>query len=321
MTVIGESAGGGCIMHQITALGGIDPHPFQQAIIQSPGFIPTPSNDQQENIFQETLSLANCSNIEEARSLSTEELQAVNQQMVGGAPYGGSVFSPVVDGTFVPGLPGKLLHQGAYDSNLSLLIGHNSNEGALFVNPNTSTNADFYGVVRDFFPRAPTPVFNYIIQELYPAIFDDTTGQYPYTNNYERTCLLVSEAIFTCNTNYLARAFKNQTYNYIFSVSPGLHGQDIPYTFFVPNTTETDSITGTLVDSAIALELQDYITSFAATGNPNVGSFGETEGPSPQFVMYGAGGRARTLSDDGIGMTTDPAFNERCLWWQEALYY
>lgn len=38
VTVMGESAGGGSIMHQITAFGGLQgPAPFQQAILQSPG--------------------------------------------------------------------------------------------------------------------------------------------------------------------------------------------------------------------------------------------------------------------------------------------
>ena len=38
VTVAGESAGGGSIMHQITAFGGLKgAAPFQQAILQSPG--------------------------------------------------------------------------------------------------------------------------------------------------------------------------------------------------------------------------------------------------------------------------------------------
>ena len=39
VTVIGESAGGGSILHQITAFGGFQgPVPFQQGVLQSPGF-------------------------------------------------------------------------------------------------------------------------------------------------------------------------------------------------------------------------------------------------------------------------------------------
>jgi cholinesterase len=58
VTVIGESAGGGSIEHQITAYAGQGEAPFQQAILQSPGFKPKPDFTEQEAIFQKTLSYA-----------------------------------------------------------------------------------------------------------------------------------------------------------------------------------------------------------------------------------------------------------------------
>jgi cholinesterase len=94
VTIIGESAGGGSIMHQITAYGGLKPVPFQQAIVQSPGFQMVPSATAQENVFQSFLSRANVSTLQEARNLSSEALQLVNYQMVGEAyPYGTFTFS------------------------------------------------------------------------------------------------------------------------------------------------------------------------------------------------------------------------------------
>jgi hypothetical protein len=35
---------------------------------------------------------------------------------------------PVVDGTFVPALPGKLLLQGAFDHGVKVMVGHNFDE-------------------------------------------------------------------------------------------------------------------------------------------------------------------------------------------------
>src|ERR1700727_1717976 len=59
VTVIGESAGAGSIMHQITAFGGLQgPAPFQQAILQSPGFLPVVGNLVQESIFLQVLQFA-----------------------------------------------------------------------------------------------------------------------------------------------------------------------------------------------------------------------------------------------------------------------
>jgi len=40
VTVMGESAGGGSIMHHITSYGGNGSVPFQQAVLQSPAFQP-----------------------------------------------------------------------------------------------------------------------------------------------------------------------------------------------------------------------------------------------------------------------------------------
>ena len=84
VTVIGESAGGGSIMHQITAFGGLKgPAPFQQAILQSPGFKNVVSNFEQEQIFLEYLALLNVSTLEQARKLPFSHLQAANVLQVG----------------------------------------------------------------------------------------------------------------------------------------------------------------------------------------------------------------------------------------------
>lgn len=102
VTVMGESAGGGSIMHQITAYGGNKPSPFQRAIIQSPGLTPTVSQFKQENKTQTFLSLLNVSTIEEARQLSSDDLINANSWQVGNASYSDYVWGPVVDGLFVP---------------------------------------------------------------------------------------------------------------------------------------------------------------------------------------------------------------------------
>ena len=79
VTVMGESAGGGSIMHQITAFGGLKgPAPFQQAILQSPGFYNVASYEQQEQTFDTFLGLLNVTTLEEVRGLPFEQLQAAN---------------------------------------------------------------------------------------------------------------------------------------------------------------------------------------------------------------------------------------------------
>lgn len=129
VTIFGESAGGGSIMHQITAYGGNNgPVPFAQAVPQSPGFAPIVSNQQQEQTFSDFLTLLNVSTIAEARELSYTALLTANTIQVGLAPYGSFVYGPTVDGDFAPALPGELLLHGQYPKDLKIMVGHNADE-------------------------------------------------------------------------------------------------------------------------------------------------------------------------------------------------
>jgi hypothetical protein len=82
-------------MHQITAYGGLKGKvPFQQAIIQSPGFQPTPSAFHEESIFQKFLSTASVGTLQQARQLSSMKLQFTNWKIVAESyPYGTFTFS------------------------------------------------------------------------------------------------------------------------------------------------------------------------------------------------------------------------------------
>lgn len=91
VTAIGESAGGGSILHQITAFGGVKA-PFNQAIIQSPAFIPKPLKNQTEIAFEEFLAAANVSTLAEARTLDTSVLQLANKMTQAKAFYGTFTF-------------------------------------------------------------------------------------------------------------------------------------------------------------------------------------------------------------------------------------
>lgn len=82
-------------MHQITAYGGSRGKvPFQQAIVQSPGYQPMPSEKGQEAVYQKFLETANVATLNDARDLSSEELQFVNYKIVEESyPYGTFTFS------------------------------------------------------------------------------------------------------------------------------------------------------------------------------------------------------------------------------------
>lgn len=146
----------------------------------------------------------------------------------------------------------------------------------------------------------------YITNTLYPPTFDGSQAQ-NYTNQIARADAITSELVFTCNTFYLDKAYNNQTYAYYFTVPPAIHGQDIPYTYYNgPNPANVPN-------PKIAIALQEYITSFAMGGNPN-------EQGVKHFPMYGEGATVQDLGATGISQVMDPAANQRCDWWQKALY-
>lgn len=305
VTVLGESAGGGSIMHQITAFGGLaGPAPFQQAVPQSPGFSLIPGDFQQEQTFQTFLGLLNVSNIQEARQLPSQALITANLIQVGEATYGTFVYGPVVDGSFVPALPGKLLLQGSFNKNVKVMVGHNADEGLLFTPPFVTNDTAYAAFLRTSLPDINPTVVSYIENVLYPPVFD---GTYGYKDDFGRAVATVSESIFTCNTNYLDRAFGNNTYAYEFSVPPALHGQDIPYTYF-------NGPSAKVLNDTVAIALQEYITSFAENGVPSGPTF-------PMFPLYGNDSELIDLNITSISEMMDPTANARCSWWQKALYF
>lgn len=317
VTVFGESAGAASIMHHITAFGGLNGKaPFQQAILQSPAFQPITSNALQETTFDTVLSYASyvtsttISTLDQLRQLPSSVLQTVNTIVVALSPYGQFTFGPTVDGLIAPALPGVLLLHGQFDKDLKIMVGHNSNEGLFFASPFIQNQTAYAAAIQSLFPDISAKAVDYIDTTLYPPVFD---GTYGYTNQVLRTALTISESSFACNTRYLDLAFANKTYSYLFSVPPGLHGEDISYTYFNGDTSTSDD--GSPVNATVAKALQDYLTSFAMNGNPN-------EKGVPYFPMYGSGSTVVDIAATNLGVTlTDTVANSRCDWWQKALYY
>ncbi|KAI9834035.1 MAG: hypothetical protein M1819_003320 [Sarea resinae] len=307
VTAFGESAGGGSILHQITAYGGAqgsNSTPFQQALMQSPAFIPSPGHYTHETIFQAFLKNANVSTLQAARQLPSSILLAANKATQATAFYGTFNFGPSPDGSFVPDLPGNLLLQGSYDHQLVVLAAHNSNEGNRYTDPKATNDTAFTEYMQLYFPQANPAVISYLSETLYPPIYN---GSLPYTTPFGRLDLAISEFTFTCNTNFLARAFNNQTHNYLFSIPPGNHTEDVPYTYF-------DGPNAAVLNDTVATTLQSYITTFVSTGDPNRAGL-------PTFPIYGSQATVLNLNQTFIDEITDPVANPRCLWWQKALYF
>ncbi|KAJ9299831.1 hypothetical protein DTO271G3_2715 [Paecilomyces variotii] len=309
ITIMGESAGGGSVLHQITAYGGGQGIAFQQAIIQSPGFVPMTNESAQEATLQQFLRIANVSTLEEARNLPSEKLIAANlYQVCVKSPYGTFTYGPVVDGTFAPALPGQLLQDGRFAQHVKVMVGHNADEGLEFTPPASLEDGGFEAYVKEAFPDISPAVLKEITEVLYPPIYN---GTYGYTTRVQRLSLAISDLVIQCSTDYLNRAYDNRTYAYWFTVPPALHAQDVSYTFFNGSNSFTGATTD--VNTTVAIAMQQYITSFVETGVPK-SSIG------PVFNDHGEKANIMDFSDSGISETLDNTDNPRCRFWQGAPY-
>lgn len=304
VTVMGESAGAGSILHQVMAFGGKSV-PFAQAIPQSPAFYPMVSNRYKEGILSTFLNYANASSIQDARSLPAAILQAANLRQVEESKYGLFTFGAEIDGNFIPGLPAELLQQGRFDKNVRLMIGHNADEGLLFTSPFLKNELDLQQSVVNWLPTlksAPETV-DYLLNSLYQGK-NGTTGP---RNYIDRMAKFIGDAYFACNAFFLAKASQDTSYAYQFSVPPALHGDDLRYTFY-------NGPSNLVSSPETALKMQQYIINFAAHGHPN--------GPGlPTFGTFGNEGRTLVLNSTEVYEVFDKSMAERCSWWEKGLYF
>ncbi|KAI0128771.1 Alpha/Beta hydrolase protein [Xylariales sp. AK1849] len=266
ITAMGESAGASSNMHHITAYGGAEEAPFEQAVILSPAFQFNLNGTAGYELTMAEVSSGtgeNFDRVAQLSELSSAQLKSINQAVVYSASIGSFNYGPVVDGTYVPDHPQVLLLEGQFDHSVNLLVSHTSNESVLFTATNVSTPADLREYVEQQFPEASEETIDYMLDVVWPDVLN---GTYPWTTEFSRAVKIGTEIQFACSSRYLSVAFDNLTYDSIFAYPPGYHAEDVSYVFFNGDTTTTDD--GLPVNPNIAYAVQDHIAAFAKTGNP-----------------------------------------------------
>ena len=217
----------------------------------------------------------------------------------------------VPDNDYVPDLPGKLFEQGRFDHTLSVMTGHNQDEGSRFV-PNTliTNESSYEAYLKSLIIPLTKNVtaLNFITQTLYPPVFNGSQG---YTNQTERNNLTIADATIVCNARFMDQAsFVSPTYAYEWSVPPAVHGADLPYTFY-----DFGPVPG--VNTTVAEIMQGYITRFTETGQPNAPTL-------PFFTPARPGLTVQNLGSDFVGPMLDEGgikqLPERCQFWQDVPY-
>ncbi|OJD30095.1 carboxylesterase family protein [Diplodia corticola] len=319
VTVFGESAGGGSIIHQITAYGGASKAPFQRAIAQSPAWLAFPSLYGQDQVLQNFLAAANATTLAELRTLPSASLIAANAALISNSANGLSSLGPAIDGSFVPQDPKSLLAQGRYDTSVGVMVGHNTDESHTLTPAAATSDAIVDLFIAAVLPNSPPAIVSYIANTLYPPVSNGSANgsvaATPYTTPFARLALLIGEATILCNAHALAKTNATTSHAYRFGVAPGYHGQDVPHTYYDPGSAPSSGDGGASAllpfNATVATVLQDYITSFAIDGAPA----SAVDGLGGGFPVYGEDARLVALSGEGVGVDADEAANERCEWW------
>ncbi|KAL9607752.1 MAG: hypothetical protein Q9167_007364 [Letrouitia subvulpina] len=299
ITVMGESAGASSIMYHLTAKSNLSPATplFEQAIIQSPFLYLDRGQTRSEVAAKQFFQLLGVETLLEARALHTETLRGANYETVFNAPYGESGFGPVAsaDGGYIRDNPIVELQAGRFQQPLPMILGHNAREGILFTPPWILNDTQFQDFVKQLFPEVDPAVSSYISTHVYPPVA--SAPGLPYSNDFDRAALMTSEVLITCHTYFLASAYANETYNYLFDVFPGLHGDDLHYTFGPDSFTKSPEI---------RIAIQSYITRFTENSDPNGNE-------QPVFSKYGSRNQVLDLSPGKVGGLLDSAASKRCL--------
>ncbi|KAL8825487.1 MAG: hypothetical protein Q9191_004385, partial [Dirinaria sp. TL-2023a] len=316
VTILGESGGGASVMFHTIAYGAAKPgenHLFHQVIGQSPGPQVGKGNNQQlvGNAFLRAL---NANSADEARKLPTETLIKANREVEASMPY----FGPFVDGDLIPELPSRLYTSGRYIKGLKVMAGHNANEARLFIPPTSNSQAAFDSFLQSQFPTASADEIRYINETLYPPDFSADTE--PYTSQNGRLSLLDADVYNLCWAVLLAATYAPDAHNYIFSVPPAYHAQDLAYTFYNGDSNQHD------VNLTVAHVLQSYLANFVVRGDPNGHGLPHipTWTTSEMVALDGgsaalAGAKAVNLTVEGFPVVRESAAG-RCGWWFQTAF-
>ncbi|KAI9673998.1 MAG: hypothetical protein M1817_002204 [Caeruleum heppii] len=295
VTLYGESAGAGSVLHHISAYGGPTVAArslLSSAIVQSPFLFTLPSPLAKSGL-DDFLRAINASTIEEARALPADA-----RALIDGNVAAGSTLGPVVEPMgLIPDLPYNLYTSGRFDR-----------DGLLFSPKAVNTDEAYEAWLRESFPTMNASLLSYISNELYPARYD---GSQPYQTPFDRLALTISDRSTTSSSYLVATAFENATYNYLFDMPPGLHTQDLLYSF---NTAPSP-----IVNETIVKVFQRYITNFVLEGDPDGSNLTNLTGPAvpniPKFDPYGPGNLVQYLGPNGVEVVKDPAANDLSRFW------
>ncbi|KAI2617823.1 alpha/beta-hydrolase [Hypoxylon sp. NC1633] len=276
VTAMGQSAGGGSIMHHLVGEGGkLDPL-FSKAILLSPAFeYMWDRAGTVQKTFETFAGLAGCAGqgVPCLRRADASALAQANAALMKQQYSGTFAVGPTPDGSLIRQLPVLELSTGNFWNVESLILSHTTAESEVFVNGLVQTESDFTTFLGAIFPNYTRAAG---VTDKIDAFYAAAGAASSQT---DRVQALLRDSSFTCNVRHLTEGVgDSKVWNLQYGVSPGWHGTDLFPTFFNTRLTGNSWFenlaalmtpgVGTLV-VGISTALQSYLTSYVLTGDPN----------------------------------------------------
>jgi para-nitrobenzyl esterase len=265
VTAIGVSAGSASISLLMTSpLGkGL----FQRAILQSPGAFRPLASLEEASRAGEMLG----DDLAAMRAMSADEVLAKTNQLV--PKVRGltipRVLRPIRDGRVIDRQEREAYLSGGF-TPMPIVVGSNLDEGGLFVGAwPVKTAADFRDLVALNFGESSEQALKH-----YPVVSD--------ADILTQCAFLFGDTQFTYGARGIARANSARepaTYRYLFSrrrgniAEPPKHGEEVPYVFRRVSALRAEDPPANSQDETLSQQMMDAWVRFAASGDPNGGSF------------------------------------------------
>lgn len=304
VTIFGQSSGALSVTLQITAFGGAQKAPFQQAIIESTALEPTQTSNLTLSTFNAVAQWTGCTNGSDPQSTSTlaclrglsmESLlnTTLAQQASTANDNDGDTYLPTIDGDFIPEAPSALLAAGKFNQ-IPFIAGWTKDDAAPFTSTEIKTAADTLAYISNIY-TALKPTTLTSILALYPVSDFVANPTAALSAEFYRTAQIFRDILLTC-PNFLLGAAMAKKMNsktppiYLFmqnqtildSYAGGakglgiVHTSDLPYVFgqFGDYNTTGYTVNPSASDYALHEAQSRSWSTFAHTGSPSL--FGKT---------------------------------------------
>lgn len=252
VTVAGLSAGGGSILHHLTAYGGQRRRNFQRAISFSGGWRPVTNRSTAESTFRSFMQDYNkVSTIEELRQVPEEQMMQANYDQIISAPPGSFLYNPTAWGDFAPHSPTKLFQDGYFAPDIDVILSSAFDEGGQFTTAFKKQNTTVKDFVNLAFADFAQDEKDWITKS-YDSGKDDAgdIGK------------IIGDATFRCHVPLVSDSKNGDVWRQRWNTTKSNgHGGDLLYLFWQP-LVRVQSIRSALI-------LQDYVVTFVIDGKPS----------------------------------------------------